>query len=234
MKRLALCVLAALLLAGCVHYDEELWLNRDGSGKAKLRVIHRSVYDNPEEILRKADLPGISLISYDVQRKGQNVIYDISFKFKNPEAFNNVNDQLGSADFWGRISLNKEPGRRITFKRRIALGSPDSDDDFEEYFSKIQGKYPTWSYKLHVPWKITATNALPENVDLAGRTITWRFDTGKMWNKHEYMTAEFQKDLPWLVFVIASIALLLILFMIFWLVKIRRRSHLLERIKHHQ
>ncbi len=113
MKRLMICILALFALFGCVHYDEELWLHRDGSGRAMLRLIHRSPYENPEEILRKAELPGISLQGYNVQRNGQDVIYDIVFKFKSIEAFNNVNDQLGSADFWGKITLNKESGRAL-------------------------------------------------------------------------------------------------------------------------
>lgn len=233
MKRLAICILAMLSLFGCVHYEEELWLHRDGSGKAKVRLINRSPYENTEEILRKGNLPGISLESYKVQRQGQNVIYDIVFKFKSIEAFNNVNDQLGAADFWGKITLNKESGRRITFKRRIALGSQEEEDDLESYFSQIQGDHPVWRYKLHVPWKIVGTNAIASNVDAKSKTLTWTYDTAKMWNTHELMTAEFRKDLPWFVFVIGFIGLALIAFVIYWLYHISRRSHLLERLKHH-
>lgn len=233
MKRLAICIVAMLSLFGCVHYDEELWLHRDGSGKAKLRLIHRSQYENPEEILRKGNLPGISLQSYNVQRKGQDVIYDITFKFKSVEAFNNVNDQLGSADFWGKITLNKEPGRNISFKRRIALGSQEEEDDFEKLFTAMQKDAPIWTYKLHVPWRIVESNASAENIDIKGKTITWRYDTSQMWNTHEYMTATFRKSFPWFVVVIALIALSLMAFMVHWLMKIGKSSHLLERLKHH-
>lgn len=232
MKRLAICILAMISLFGCVHYEEELWLHRDGSGKAKMRLINRSPYENTEEILRKGNLPGITLESYKVQRQGQDVIYDIVFKFKSVEAFNNVNDQLGAADFWGKITLNKEPGRRITFKRRIALGSQEEEDDLESYFSQIQGVHPVWSYKLHAPWKIVDSNAINSNVTIKGKTLTWKYDTAKMWNTHEFMTAEFRKELPWFVFVIGFIGLVLIAFVIFWLFRISRRSHLLERLKH--
>lgn len=231
MKRLVISLLALIALCGCVHYDEELWLHRDGSGKAKLRIVYRSPYENPEEILSKAGLPGINLISYKVQRKGADVIYDITFKFKNIEAFNNVNDQLGAADFWGKITLNKEPGRKITFKRRIALGSEEGDDALEDYFSRMHTEHPIWNYKLHTPWKIVKTNALPENSDLRGKTLAWSYDTAKMWNTHELMTAEFEKALPWFVFVVGAVVLLLILFVIYWLFRIRKRSHLLEQLK---
>ncbi|MDD3535808.1 MAG: hypothetical protein PHC50_06680 [Candidatus Cloacimonetes bacterium] len=226
MKRLVMCILAMLLLAGCVHYDEELWLNRDGSGRAKLRIIHRSQYENPEEILRKGNLPGISLVNYKVQRKNQDVIYDIVFKFKNIEAFNNVNDQLGSADFWGKITLNKEPGRRITFKRRISLGSQESDDELESFFSQLQSEQGIWTYRLHAPWKVITTNASKRS----NKTLIWSYDTSKMWNRQELMTVEYRKALPWFVFVIALIAAALVGILINWLFKIAKRSYLLERL----
>lgn len=234
MKRLALLLITLSLLAGCVHYDEELWLNRDGSGRAKLRVIHRSPYENPEEIMRKAALPGISLQSYNIQRRGADAIYSMEFKFKSVEAFNNVNDQLGAADFWGKITLNKESGRRISFKRRISLGSQESDDDFENIFSRLQTDNPVWKYKLHVPWKIISSNALPENVDINNRTISWSFDTRAMWNKNEMMTVELEKGFPWMLIVIGFIVLVLSIFIVHWLFRFAKKSHLIERLTHHQ
>jgi hypothetical protein len=54
-----------------------------------------------------------------------------------------------------------------------------------------------------------------------------------MWNTHEFMTADFRKALPWFVFVIGFIGIVLIAFVIFWLFRISRKSHLLERLKHH-
>jgi hypothetical protein len=233
MKRLALLLMTLFVLAGCVQYDEELWLNHDGSGRAKLRLVHRSPYENPEEIMRKASLPGISLQTYDIQRKGVDAIYTIEFKFKSVEAFNNVNDQLGAADFWGKITLNKEPGRRITFKRRIALGSQEADDDFENIFSSMQTESMVWNYKLHVPWKIISSNALPENVDAKNRTISWSFDTRKMWNKNEMMTVELEKGFPWMLIVIGFIVLVLGGFLVHWLFRFAKKSHLIERLTHH-
>ncbi|MDY0151886.1 MAG: hypothetical protein RBS43_06390 [Candidatus Cloacimonas sp.] len=233
MKRLALLLLTLFVLAGCVQYDEELWLNHDGSGRAKLRLIHRSPYENPEEIMRKASLPGISLQGYNIQRRGADAIYTIEFKFKSVEAFNNVNDQLGAADFWGKITLNKERGRRISFKRRIALGSQDGDDDLENFFSSMQTESAIWNYKLHVPWKIVSSNALPENVDAKNHTITWSFDTQKMWNRNEMMTVELEKNFPWMLIVIGVIVLVLGIFIVHWLFRFAKKSHLIERLTHH-
>ncbi len=234
MKRLIMLLLTLLVLAGCVQYYEELWINRNGSGRAVIRIVHRSPYENPEEIMRKAALPGINLQSYDIYRKGPDVIYTINFKFKNIDAFNNVNDQLGTADFWGKITLNKEPGRRITFKRRIALGSqePEDEDDIEHIIGRLQPDNPVWTYKVHLPWKIISTNALPENVDYNNRTVAWKYDTRKMWHKQELMSVELRKDFPWLLLVIGVIVLILLTFLVHWILRFPKKSHWLERIKH--
>ncbi|MDZ4121176.1 MAG: hypothetical protein U1C33_02050, partial [Candidatus Cloacimonadaceae bacterium] len=230
MRRLLLYALLLLVIGGCVHYDEELWINRDGSGRAKIRLVHRSQYDNPEEILNKANLPEIHLQKYDIERIGRNVVYTVHFKFANVEAFNNINDRLGAADFWGKITLNKGNDRTILFKRRISLGSLEGEDDLEFLFREQMEKSPVWSYKLHVPWKIVSANALSENIDHKSKSITWQYDTGYMWNKTQYMTVEMRKELPWFVFVLGFLAIILIIISIIWLFKIARRSHLLDWI----
>lgn len=230
MKRCMLYALLVLMISGCVQYDEELWINRDGSGRAKLRLIHRSQYDNPEEILKQASMPGIHLQKYDIERIGTDVVYTVYFKFSNVEAFNNVNDRLGAADFWGKITLNKANDRTIVFKRRISLGSLEGEDEFEDIFRTQVQKSPVWSYKLHVPWKIISANALSENINHKTKTISWQYDTGYMWNKTQYMTVEMRKGFPWLVFILAFIGLITVAISVFWLFRIARRSHLLDWI----
>ncbi|MBW6513773.1 MAG: hypothetical protein K0B87_03330 [Candidatus Syntrophosphaera sp.] len=237
MKRLLLLLTALLLLAGCVEYDEELWLNPDGSGRAKLRLVHRSNYANTQEIMRKAELPGIHLQDSQVSQSGPFVVYKVSYKFDDIESFNNINDQLSEADFWGTVTLNKTPEGNIVFKRRISLGSQetdDIDDILESIYTREQTHHPVWTYKLHVPWKIISANTLDENIDHRQRTVSWEYDTGKMWNKYEMMTVEMKKGVSWLVLVLAGLVVLLFIFFVIWLVRISRRSHLKDAIRHQQ
>lgn len=233
MKRLALMLLALLLLFGCVQYDEELWINPDGSGRATLRLVHRSQYENPEEIMRKANLPGITLTESKITRVGANVVYNVSFSFKNIEAFNNVNDQVSSADFWGKITLNREPNGKISFKRRISLGSQE-EDDFESIFMQQQTEHPVWNYKLHLPWKIISSNASEKNIDRKGRTVSWSFDTSGMWNKDDTMTVDMEKGFPWWPIILVVLAVVFAGFFALWMIRIARRSHLLDRLRHHE
>ncbi len=235
MKRLLMLLVALIALAGCVQYDEELWLNPDGSGKAKLRLVHRSNYPNTQEIMRKAELPGIHLIDSQVSKSGPYVIYIVSFKFDDLESFNNINDQLSAADFWGSITLNKTPDGNIIFKRRISLGSQevgDIDDILEGIYSSKQTKHPVWTYKLHVPWKILSADPSAESIDLKGKTVQWKYDTGKMWNKYELMSVVMKKGISWLVFVLIGVVLVLLSFFVMWLIRISKRSHLKDAILH--
>jgi len=234
MKRLWTILFMFLLLAGCVEYDEELWLNQDGSGRAQLRLVHRSNYANTNEIMRKAELPGIHLLDSQVSRSGPYVVYKVSFRFDDIEAFNNVNDQFSEADFWGAITLNQTPEGNIIFKRRISLGSQETDDIgdiLENIYSREQTSHPTWRYKLHVPWKIISANTLAENIDKGEKTISWEYDTRRMWNKYETMTVEMKRGTSWLVYVLIGVVTILVVFFIVWLIRIARRSHLRDTLR---
>lgn len=232
MKRMIILSAILVILCGCVHYDEELWLNRDGSGKAKIVVIHKSNYENSEDILRKDELKGIHLQDYSIKRNGPYVIYSIRFKFDSVEAFNNVNDQVENNDFWGRITLNKEKGRRISFKRSISLGDQKDEEDLLEAIIRQQTtEYPKWNYRIHLPWKVLSTNGT--YVDETKRVLSWTYDTKQLWNRTEVMSVEMEKGFPWLILVLGIIILSLLLALLFWLLKIARKSHLLDWM-HHQ
>ncbi|MBM4402812.1 MAG: hypothetical protein FJ042_00240 [Candidatus Cloacimonetes bacterium] len=232
MKRSILLCLIAVALVGCIQYDEELWLNRDGSGRAKIRIIHRSSYPNTQEIIRKSQLPGIHLINYEVRKSEGNVIYNIYFKFDSIEAYNNVNDRVSNIDFWGKTTLNIDKDRTIRFQRRISLGSQEDefldDDILESIFHQHVTEDFRWTYKLHVPWRIVTANASTEDVDNAGKTITWSYDTDHIWNKSVTMSAEMRKDLPYLVFILAGLGVIIIAFSLYWLLSIKRKSHLMQ------
>lgn len=250
MKRLLMLMATLLLiLTACVEYEEELWLNPNGSGRVRMRLIHRSNFDNTKEFVNKQNLPGIHLISRQTSRVGQNYVYEVEFKFDSIEEFNNVNDRLASADFWGSITLNKTPEGNLIFKRRISLGNQkpdpalvteevtdpnlmDDPDDILENIARTQEKHPIWKYKLHVPWKIIGSNANKKNTNLSGRTLSWEYDTLEMWNKYEDMTVEMKKGVSWLVFVLIGVVVLLLGFFAVWMVRIYKRSHLFDVLNH--
>jgi len=165
MKQIAVLGLLILILSGCVDYSEELWLKKDGSGRVKMTIGVLTNYENKQEINKYMNQPGITLISKSVYRKNDYTFYKLDFRFKSLEAFNNLNDRITNADFFGRISLVKDKDGTITLKRRIALGSLASEEDEIEklIMSRNQDKLK-WRYKMHLPWKIIKSNAASAKV----------------------------------------------------------------------
>jgi hypothetical protein len=219
MKRLAMFGLLLLILAGCVDYKEELWLNRNGSGRVKMVIGVLTNYENKQELNRYLDQPGISLISKSVYRKDKITWYTLDFKFKSLEAFNNLNDEISNADFLGRITLTREADGTITLKRKIALGSLSSEEDvIEQLIQSHPQDNLKWRYKLHLPWNILRSNAAPSNVDLKARTVSWEYQTPYLWNKSQTMLVRMEQNrLLWPYLLLGLAGLMLIVSLLWWL-----------------
>lgn len=217
MKRLILFGLLLVLIAGCVDYEEELWLNKDGSGRVKMVIGALTTYENLEELNRYIDQPGISLIKKSVYRKKNYTYYNLDFKFNSLESFNNLNDQISNADFFGRISLTKEKDGSITMRRRIALGTLSSEgDEIEQIFSKLSHNNLTWKYKMHLPWKIVKSNAAPANIDLKSNMVSWEYQTSYLWNKPQTMTVNLKPTFPILPILLIGFALVIVVISLIW------------------
>lgn len=225
MKRAVLLSLLVLLLAGCVDYSEELWLHKDGSGRAKMVIGVLTSYENEQELNRYMDQPGISLISKSVYRKNKFTYYKLDFRFSSLEAFNNLNDQVSNADFFGRISLSKEKDGTITMRRSIALGSMPSDqDEIEQLILAHLQKDMKWRYKMHLPWKIVKTNAAPENTDYETNTVSWEYKTAYLWNQTQTMTVNMKKSFPLLPVILLGLGILVLLITLFWWLRSRKHT----------
>jgi hypothetical protein len=216
MRRLMLLGLLLLFLAGCVDYTEEMWLNRNGSGRVKMLIGVLTSYENKQEINRYLDQPGISLISKSVYRKDKYTYYRLDFRFSSLDAFNNLNEQVSNADFIGRITLKKAADGTITFNRRIALGSTSDQDEIEQLILKQPFGNLKWSYKIHLPWHILKANAEAANIDLKKNTVKWEYLASYLWGKSQNMTVSLQPSLPVKTLLLLALALIVILINFFW------------------
>ena len=262
MKKLMPILIAMLLLlAGCVEYDEELWLNSNGTGRAKLRLSIESHFSNTQEFLRVFSSPGIHLREYNLKSVGANKkIYYVDFSFDSIDAFNNLDDQLSALNFFGQINiLPKDSDGNIVVKRKISIedreimdqlddtmnfgedvdmseeeyiASLDDDDDILKSIMADQEKNYTWTYKLHVPWKIIHAGDNFDSITPDRKTVTWKFNFKDLENRTELMVVEMKKGLSWMVYVLLALGGGLLLFFVIWMVRIGQRSHLKDAIKH--
>jgi hypothetical protein len=225
MKRLALLGLLLILLAGCVDYNEELWLNKDRSGRVKMVIGVLTTYLNQQELNRYTSQPGITLISKSVYRKQDYTYYYLDFRFASLEAFNNVNDQINNADFLGKITLTKEKDGSVTLTRRIALGStPGEEDEIEQLIMTHPQDNLKWRYKLHLPWKIVKTNAAATNTDMTTNTVSWIYQTSYLWNKSQTMTVNMKQPFPLLYMGLIALAVVLIVLCVILISRRRSKS----------
>jgi hypothetical protein len=208
MKRLIMLGLLVILLAGCVDYDEELWLNKKGSGRAKMVIGVLTNYANNQEINRYNSMPGIHLISKSIYRKKSFTYYKIEFKFDTLDAFNNLNRQISNADCFGRIVLLQQKDGTILMQRRIALGSSEGDDEIEQLIFTHTQENLKWHYKMHLPWKIIKANADPAKIDYKTNTVEWTYQTSYLWNKHQVMEVRMKKSLPWKTILLIGIGVI--------------------------
>ena len=134
----------------------------------------------------------------------------------------------------GKITLNKEPGRRITFKEELLLAVRNLKTKM--ILNILLVDYNPIILYGHIKFIYLGKLFLPmpyrKNVDYNNRTVAWKYDTRKMWHKQELMSVELRKDFPWLLLVIGVIVLILLTFLVHWILRFPKKSHWLERIKH--
>jgi len=225
MKHYLLLGLLVLLIAGCVEYDEELWLNADGSGRARVLIGVLTSYQNEQVINRYTAQKGIHLISKDIYRKQKYTYYRLEFRFDNLEAFNNLNDQISNADFIGKLTMEKLGKGLYKLKRRIALGGIEGEDEIEQLIFTHPLDNLKWHYKLHLPWKIVRANAVPASVNYAQNSVEWTYQTTRLWNKSQTMEVVMKRSFPWLPVLAAALIILFVGVGLYLLTRHNRRLH---------
>jgi hypothetical protein len=217
MRKLWLLLPLVLLLLGCVQYNEELWLNSDGSGRVKMHIIVASTYQNTESISKYANIKGIHLRNFKTYKNNENTYYDIELNFDSIESLNALNDQEGMANFIGKSELLKQKRGLLQFKRKIALGSTEfnDEDQLADLFQTIFTVNRNWSYTLHLPYEIVSANADPGNIDYKNKTVKWNYEHAYLWNKNQTMEVTMDRKIPFLLLYFGLPALLLLIVLIF-------------------
>lgn len=128
--RLWMLGLAAVLLPeflGCLEYDEQIILNRDGSGQLSIHYqaekdmrFHNlyfptDIYDVDKNIQDNYLVPGVLLVSREVREKGDRTHVYMEFQFTNVENLNQAPRFQDERFVW------KANPESITFKRFLYM-----------------------------------------------------------------------------------------------------------------
>lgn len=225
----AICCVIAVSLAGCVDYDEEMWLNPDLSGRLSLVVsvreelvrgqtgLERDLSENG--IRREVErIPGVKLVSFQSFRDSGKVIGKISLTFDSVEKLTRPETTVASStpvSFLGRIAIREEGGHVIFTRMLPAMPQAHSDSWGQQLL--VQGLGSLFlsgnhlNYKLHIPAELLTANT--SHIDGAANTVEWQYTLAQAIREPPLMTAEwkqprtFVKTLLWISLSLAIIAL---------------------------
>jgi len=192
-----------LLLAGCIEYSEELWLNADGSGRMVMKIgTEESLgemddseppFDEEEIVETFSHTDGITVNSSKSFNSDGMDWVEIDISFGSFDALNQVESEEES----GMIGIfNLEPGEpgTMVFTRNISsgdTGDTSDEDDFGAAMMESMFKGYKWTYKTHFPDKVMEANTTDDKIDEETNTVTWSYTLMAVSKKPQTMRAVF-------------------------------------------
>ena len=191
--RILFVFLIALVVGGCFEYEEEMVLNRDGSGSltvhiSKLKDVKiDDNYDWPEDeeeihdrITEKWTSKHVKLVNFRARDREKTQDVDFTLKFDNVLDLNNVDQFMDS-------QIDFKPGADFYYRRIISTDSDDSyDEDENSTFGKIIKSIVVealdnlkFRYEIKMPKDITDNNA---DWVRNKRNAIWRFTAADLVN----------------------------------------------------
>ena len=207
MKRWMWVVLAAvaLLLSGCVDYQETLVLERDGSGEFSMLVgMDMSMFAMFDDMVEEAEdveedpafivdeeMEGIRLIREETWTDEDGWEWsDVALAFDTLEALQEAfadsdDDPIGQIHWY-------QDGDHWVFERNMApVGGMDEEPMDAATLQMMSGFFGNseFRYTVRFPGQIIKTNAEVENVDHQNNTVTWVFSMQTMTAEPQTMHA---------------------------------------------
>lgn len=237
MFRLLIVCLAALLFSSCLDSHEEVWINADGSGKARVQIslplqavkIHggeKGVKALVDDYLKTT--PAFTTYSLDTSVNKDQLEIDVSITFddareltdiKNSPAYENLPDTAG--DMIGFIEIKLE-GTEIHFQRQIDLtrSIPGSS-----LIPKEQLKGHKLTTIVHLPKAASSHNATA-NED-SGKSLTWTTPLAAAFEKPIQQSFIMPIPIPWLKIGLVAMAVILPIASVFIFFRRRKKARAL-------
>ncbi|MEM1083665.1 MAG: hypothetical protein AAGI48_06045 [Verrucomicrobiota bacterium] len=237
--RILAAILSCLLLGGCFDVREEIWIERDGSGRAAFdyRLPRRALELAGGEAGLKAEVgklidsePELHLDALRITEDGKEARIELELSTDSmlslldmPE--NEHYEELPDATkgFAGNFDIRLR-GLSLDFKRRIdlkeALGLASIAIGPE------QRRERRLKYIIHLPAIPDEHNAM--QVENEGRTLIWDYTLGEALRDPVNTTFQVRIPLPWWIWLIVASTITLIVFASIFVWK-RRRAALKER-----
>ncbi len=238
MIRLIAACLIALIFPSCLDSHEEVWLNADASGAAKVTIsiplaatlIHggeKGVKSMVVDFMEAS--PAFTTYTVETSTKKDQLQIDVSFTFKDALELTNINsgpafDKLPSAarDMVGYTQIDFH-GTDLNFHRKIDLTRTIPGSAF---ITKEQLKGHGLTTIIHLP-KAAISHDAQSSAD-SGEVLTWSTPIERAFREPLNQSFTMPLPIPWLK--IGSIALLIIILILalFYYVYRRRKMKLIR------
>ena len=204
----------ALLLTGCLDYDEEMWLNSDLSGRVSMTIALSDKLSDPR--LHGKDVLGIDQIRHDVEKVEGLKVEDVQSFKENGKQVVRLNvaftsweklgwigrDSTKGGSFAGNMKVTHEHGHTILERSLGAMVDAKPKFDGEAIVSSGLAALflgnNAFTYTLHLPVEPENANSL--QVDKANRTVRWRFPLSQLTREPVTMRVEMKEShLVWWV-----------------------------------
>ena len=236
--RSILLLALVLTLTSCIEGDEELWLNRNGSGRIE------ATYRMPPAIMNRfggaaklqqrledaiKNEPSIRIQEISNHIDGAQVVFTLKAEFDDARSFislpkkhlrdpNKPDKPSAEESFFGKMNLRLN-GLTLKFDRNVDLSSilPAAVQDNAAMLGDS-----SFNFFLHLPAKPSTHNAT--SVSDNGTTLNWSFKLKDHVSTPMVLHTSLLLPLPWWAWSLATIVILLLAFGIFRLIISMRRK----------
>jgi len=198
-----LCAVIALS-AGCVNYKEELWFNKDLSGKARFTItVSEDFIGLWERSGRSTDIftvegigqrfdniAGVTLTETTVTPGDEERVIDFSLNFASFDAFRRISRAERNTGFIGAVSFSDARDGTVFFNRTISFA--DSSRPITEEQVVSLDKY-SWESTVHFPGAVISANVPKTNMDAEkSNTVTWSYSLAVLSKGSETMRVAYE------------------------------------------
>ena len=254
---LLLAVIPAL--NSCLSYEEELWVNRDGSGSAHFRII---VSQMLAQVLKETneipslegslttelkEIDGLRVVEAKAYERAGNSIWAVKVDFDSWEHLKDIrrsteNGGQDSLDFLGVVSLKKDEKERLVYSRTVGTrkqkgGDTEKETKEENPFTALgaglmQGMLSgyTWKYTVHFPAQVVSANTADEDIDKLNNTVTWQVSLGSVVNEPYTMTAILDPSVGKMTYGLIGAAAVMSIVLVIWIMRATASSRSRRRL----
>ncbi|HEY2343735.1 MAG TPA: hypothetical protein VGH90_11915 [Chthoniobacteraceae bacterium] len=216
LSLLAACL--ALLLGGCLDYDEEMWLEGDLSGHA---VLTFSIPDQPlitDEISKRINedsirqnlekVPGVKMEKFESFHDSGKFGARISIRFDSVEKLSSFSvspsDAAPVAPF-GTITVRRENGHVFLERTLATLPEMKGKGAVAQKFLGVLLGSNFLDYKLHLPGEPVTSNS--GHVSASDHLVEWKFTLGQALREPTVMRVEWKNSSHWKMIAVIIIAI---------------------------